>query len=252
MITTRGLVYRSIGTFIGMGGLVCCLTLLFLEFHALMAMRGACFDRVVGCPQDAVWIMPVSILGGAAALGVYALGRLPVGPRLSLLVWPALFLSLGWGFMEAALAGPGFMWGFLICAVLFTLMGGGPLFILDREALRKVFLGPEPTPVPGASGPSGGSVRWTTSVALPGQNDLPRDAVDLDDPPQDRPTYPPQDRPAYPSQGRSSYPQDAPSSDAVPDDLVGRLERLAVLHQSGRLDDDEYAAAKARLLNGSR
>ncbi|MEV6982270.1 hypothetical protein AB0M95_13550 [Sphaerisporangium sp. NPDC051017] len=252
-----------------MGGLACCLTLLFLEFRALMTMGGACFDRIAGCPQDAVWIMPVSILGGAAALGVYALGRLPVGPSLSLLVWPALFLSLGWGFLEAALAGPGFMWGFLICAVLFALIGGGPLLILDREALRKVFLGPEPAPVPGASGPSGGNVRWTMSVVLPGQNDLPRDAVDLDDPPQDRPTYPPQnrptyppqgrrpkyppqDRPAYPPQGRSSYPQDAPSSDAVPDDLVGRLERLASLHQSGRLDDDEYAAAKARLLNGSR
>jgi hypothetical protein len=37
----------------------------------------------------------------------------------------------------------------------------------------------------------------------------------------------------------------APTSD---DDLVGELERLARLHRSGDLGDDEYAAAKRRLL----
>ncbi|RCG23390.1 hypothetical protein DQ384_34055 [Sphaerisporangium album] len=262
MITTRGLILRSIGTFVGLGGLACCLTMLYLDARVLMSIGGGCGPEVgVPCPQGVGWIMPVSILGGIAALGVYLVSLLPVGPRLALLAWPAVFLSLGWAFWEAAMATPSAELGFMICAVVFAITGGLPLIVLFHpKASRGVFLGPEPAPGPAASGPSGGNVRWTTSVVLPGQNDMPRHAVDLDDPPQDRPTYPPQDRPTSPPQDARLRPssrfagpsrQDAPS-DAVPGDLVGQLERLAVLHRSGHLDDDEYAAAKARLLNGSR
>ena len=41
-------------------------------------------------------------------------------------------------------------------------------------------------------------------------------------------------------------------STPVADDLAGQLERLAALHRSGALDDDEFAAAKRRLLAGGQ
>jgi len=36
------------------------------------------------------------------------------------------------------------------------------------------------------------------------------------------------------------------------DDLVAGLERLAQLHAKGKLDDDEFAAAKSRLIREAR
>ncbi len=43
-------------------------------------------------------------------------------------------------------------------------------------------------------------------------------------------------------------PADAPPADAVPADPIARLKELAALHESGALSDDEFAAAKARVL----
>jgi Short C-terminal domain len=43
-------------------------------------------------------------------------------------------------------------------------------------------------------------------------------------------------------------PVDAPPADAVTDDPIARLKDLAALHESGALSDEEFAAAKARLL----
>jgi len=44
-------------------------------------------------------------------------------------------------------------------------------------------------------------------------------------------------------------PPAAPAAGPAPaDDTTGELERLASLHQSGALTDDEFAAAKAKLL----
>jgi membrane protease subunit (stomatin/prohibitin family) len=41
--------------------------------------------------------------------------------------------------------------------------------------------------------------------------------------------------------------QAAPQSQAAPD-LMGEIERLSSLHESGALTDEEFSAAKARLL----
>jgi hypothetical protein len=43
-------------------------------------------------------------------------------------------------------------------------------------------------------------------------------------------------------------PAPAPAPAAATDDTTAELERLASLHQSGALNDDEFAAAKAKLL----
>ena len=42
----------------------------------------------------------------------------------------------------------------------------------------------------------------------------------------------------------------APAAPAPSDDMTTELERLASLHTSGVLSDDEFAAAKAKVLNG--
>jgi hypothetical protein len=234
VITPRRLVRRSIGTFLGLGGVACCLTLLFLSSRVLLSIGGSCgsggsYVVATPCPDGIGWILPVSILGGLAALGVYMASLLPVGPRLVPLAWPALFLGLGWNFLRSALSGPDVAAVFMICAVLFALLGAAPLFFLaNGNALRAMFWGPAP-PVPSRPAPLKGDVRWTTSVALPGD----------DDPPRDAPRF------------AELTLADAPAGDGS-GDLVGQLERLSALHQTGRLDDDEYATAKARLLNGSR
>jgi hypothetical protein len=75
-----------------------------------------------------------SIFGGIAMLFVYAVsaaGRESLWP----LAWPALFLSLGWNFLEYGLDPPGAAGvapGWLVCAVVFGLMGAVPLWILLR------------------------------------------------------------------------------------------------------------------------
>jgi len=42
----------------------------------------------------------------------------------------------------------------------------------------------------------------------------------------------------------------APAAAAPAEDMTSELERLASLHSSGILSDDEFAAAKAKVLNG--
>lgn len=64
----------------------------------------------------------------------------------------------------------------------------------------------------------------------------------------------------YDQQARAAYaaqpappppqPQAAPSAPASDDSLSAQLERLADLKAQGVLTDEEFAAAKARLLNG--
>ena len=234
------LIRRSIGLVAGLGALSCALTMLFLSARTVMAIGGSCgsggpYEIAVPCPDGIAWMVPVSILGGIVAAAVYAFSVLPTGPRLIVLAWPALFLSLGWAFLEAAFAPrEGTDWGFLTCGVVFVLMGGAPLLLLlNRDAQRKVFWGPAPKPyasgTPGSAkagdGPVGGQVRWTTAIDLPGGGDA-----------------------------QARVPRRVPASPVPgprPDGLVGRLERLAALHAKGHLDDAEYAAAKKRLLEGS-
>jgi hypothetical protein len=57
---------------------------------------------------------------------------------LPLLAWPALFLSLGWNFLEFGVQPPGggLAWGWLVPGVMFVLMGGGPLWLAWRSRAR--------------------------------------------------------------------------------------------------------------------
>ena len=55
------------------------------------------------------------------------------------LAWPGLFLSLGWNFLEFAfLPQGGLAWGWLICGVVFVLMGGLPLLLAFKVVRDKI------------------------------------------------------------------------------------------------------------------
>lgn len=134
----------------GIGGLAFSITILWLSMRVVMGIGGSCasggpYVPAVECPDIVVALTPLSILGlfvfgGIAAWG--AAGLSGAWMELIFLTWPALFLSLGWNFLEFGLnppgAGPGELaWGWLICAVVFGLMGGVPLIgavLAVREA----------------------------------------------------------------------------------------------------------------------
>jgi len=123
---------------VGVAGLAMCLTFVFLAMRAVMDVGGFCAEGgpyviETHCPDG----VPLVLIGGI--FGLFGFGGLmawkgsmigePYG-ALVLLAWPALFLSLGWNFLEYALtplAGQGIVWGWLIPGVLFVLMGGLPL-----------------------------------------------------------------------------------------------------------------------------
>jgi len=62
---------------------------------------------------------------------------------------------------------------------------------------------------------------------------------------------PPQQAPAAPPPPAPPPPPSAPTPDDTSnDDLVGRLTQLGKLRDAGVVSDDEFAAAKAKLLGG--
>lgn len=218
---------------VGVAGLAMCLTLVFVAMRAVLDIGGACADGGpyiprVSCPDG----VPLAMVGGI--FGLFGFGGLVgwFGSRISaryaglvLLAWPALFLSLGWNFLEYGLRPPGeegWAWGWLICGVLFVLMGGGPLLAA----------------LPGRTG------RAAAASVYPIPNRL-----------RERVVAQPQSRKALLTtlsralrEEAAERAGDAAAPAADDDDLVGRLERLAALRDRGAIDSTEYTLAKHALI----
>lgn len=136
----------AVWIFFSLGGVACAVTLLFLAMRAVMEIGGACAEGGPyvprqECPDGVPGILVGSIWGGLILAGVYVWNVVRHGvPSFAWLFWPALFLSLGWNFFEYALdppgEGDGLVWGWLVCGVLFAVMGGGPL-VLGRHLLLR-------------------------------------------------------------------------------------------------------------------
>jgi hypothetical protein len=236
----RKVVYLVVGTAL----LAACLTLLFLSMRSVMEIGGSCASGgpyVVGrtCP-DGTWLAPVSIWVGIGACVLMVIGAFPgAGPQPVVFAWPALFLSLGWNFWEYGLNPPGdpasfTVWGWILCGVIFVVMGGLPLIPIAGN-LRGVLWGGTPPPaVPVAvnrlrrTGRERSTVStWerqgeirTIVVGAPSASTLD----DPDDPDDDR-------------------------DDREDEHVVTRLERLATLYRRGDLTVEEYQAAKAAVLD---
>ena len=164
--------------------------------------------------RSAVPIGITTAVGGSAIGGAYG--------GILFLAWPALFLSLGWNFLEFAFksrGGPELGW--LIPGILFMLMGGGPLAAMLPSR--------------------GGSRRDPAAMRrLLGDFQARRRQVGSD---EDRPD------PFAPRSPVAAEEADA-AAGAVGGrtDLTSRLERLATLHASGSLTDAEFEEAKRRVM----
>ncbi|MEU8259185.1 hypothetical protein AB0C02_00980 [Micromonospora sp. NPDC048999] len=208
------------------------ITWLFLGMRAVMAIGGSCADggpyvSARPCPDGAAGTMIGGVFGGLAGLFVYAALGLRAGPRLIWLAWPALFLSLGWNFLDYGLnpAGRhGVDVGLLVVAGVFAAMGGLPLlFLFNRRTLRAVFW-------------ADAEADSTLSPTFDARElrDLRAHAVGPDSTPGRE-------------DARAPAPRVGPEVGSA-DELAGALERMHQLYVEGALTADEYAAVKRRLL----
>jgi len=239
-LVARKLALTVVGVFMFAAGL----TILFSGMRAVMAVGGYCasggpYEIRQPCP-DGTGLIVFGIFGGLIGTGLVVAGTFRGGPKLYALAWPALFVSLGWNFLEFGVNPPppttGLVWGWLICGVLFMAMGGIPLLFLLFGA-KLVFWG---------SGAPPGAATAAATAPIRKAADLTRTSVARfggTTVPSSRPTPPPPGLPVPPSPGRP--PPGPEPGDA---DLISDLERLSVLHRGGHLTDAEFAQAKSARL----
>jgi len=201
------------------GGVVtACLAVIFLSMRSVMDIGGSCgsggpYEIAHPCPGHVAALMPAAIWGGLIFTGLYVwvCARLEVPSFVSLL-WPALFLSLAYNFFDYGVRGGGAASGWIVCGVVFAVMGVVPLLWAVPHLWRVYVHGQQDDPKPwhvSATGNAVGSA--TTALNLLGQ--LAR----------------------------------SPN-----EDMTDSLERLDELHKSGALDDLEYAKAKDRVIRGEQ
>ena len=143
----RKTIFLTLGTAI----FIFCLTLVYESMRAVMDVGGACasggaYEIRQACPKGVGWVMPVGIFGMFFAgiftfLGVFDEG----GPRPYVFAWSALFLALGWNFLDYGFDAPGggTAVGWLVCGFVFVAMGGVPLlFLLSPRIARWSLWGP--------------------------------------------------------------------------------------------------------------
>ncbi len=206
---------------VGVAGLAFCLTLLFLGMRSVLDIGGSCADggpyvSRQSCPAG----VPLATVGGIFGLflfgGLTALAGSRIGGPwggLVFLAWPALFLSLGWNFLEFAVRTPGGPdIGWLICGVVFVAMGGGPLLALlpSRPSSKR-----DPA-----------AMRRLLRDLQARQRQMVSRSPD----------------PFAPA----AFDDDASRRSRT--DLTSRLERLADLHSAGSLTDAEFDEAKRRVI----
>jgi hypothetical protein len=208
---------------LGVAGLAACLTLVWFAMRAVMNVGGFCAEGgpyviETPCPEGVPVVMILSIFGLFLFGGLMAWkGSLIGGPygALVMLAWPALFISLGWNFLEYAIKPPepeyGIVWGWLIPGVLFVAMGAGPLFFLLPSRRAGLVGGGGPA---GTDSPA--DLRRARKRLL---NDLVATAN---------------------QRGWGAQ-----------DDVVTKLERLAALRDSGSISAGEFEQAKRAVLDGA-
>jgi Short C-terminal domain len=230
---------------VGLVVLAAATTAAYLAMRDVMAIGGSCasggpYEIATPCPKGTGTLMVGGIFGWFVGAGLTAVAgsQLPGGyGALALAAWPALFLSLGWNFLDFGFdpAGGGGTDGSLVfCGVLFFLMGGVPLLFGLKRLARTLW--PTATPREAAGGPWGLSdqIRAATSLVQPRVIKL-------------RPK-PGRSWPAGAGSSAGSPTAGSPAGGAPPGDIARELERLADLHSRGALDDDEFERAKDILL----
>lgn len=227
-------VRATLAVFVTLAGVACGLTLLYLGMRAVMDVGGACasggpYVPRVECPEGVPLLMMAGIWGGLIFVGLYlwATTKHKV-PTLVAFAWPALFLSLGWNFLEFGIdppAGEGLVWGWLICAILFALMGGLPLLVMVK-------------PVFGQFGRRGPDAPEAARVVIPTKSkvkELRKQQYGV------RTEAPP---------NRTQAPPTASGGADSDDSMVDALERLSKMRSEGKLTAAEFEQAKQRVIRG--
>jgi hypothetical protein len=171
---------RSAGAFsiqtlvllVSLFGSAFCVTNLTLAMRGIMRLGGMVASGgpyAIAHPAPGwAWLLPGSILAGVVFIGLNAFASRRVGGfKAIIFAWPALFLSLGWNFLEFAfkgVGGQGIVWGWLVCGVVFVPMGAIPLVIILSNAARDLGgrskgLASSPRAGIDGSGPKGPRVR---------------------------------------------------------------------------------------------
>lgn len=174
------------------------------------------------CPKGVPGLVLGGIWGGIIFYGLYVWQTIKHKvPSFILLGWSALFLSLGWNFLEFGVDPPGteggLVWGWLTCAIVFGLMGGLPLLAVMKPTLRGFFGEPESD-----SHAEGGLFSSTLGATAT----MVRKAV-----------------------ARTPATAAATRATAQTSELVDELERLAAMRRSGALSDAEFEASKRRVIS---
>jgi hypothetical protein len=251
-VTVRGLLGYLAGIVLG----TLSITLLFLGMRAVMDVGGACADggpyvSAQPCPTG----VPAAMVGGM--FGLFASAGLLVwfGSRLDgaatwvvALGWPALFLALGFNFLDYAFHPPDGeatpVWGWLVPGIVFWLMGGAPL-VVGLAAWREVRAGRSGNRLSQSVATS--PIAFARRAGRPAPGPSPAMAPDPAATPIERVEF---TRHAW------SAPQPLARTElagaaAATDDLVADLTRLADLHAAGDLTDAEFVAAKRELLDAA-
>ena len=122
-----------------LAGLAASITLLFLGMRAVMDVGGVCaeggpFEIRQQCPEGVTWVILISIWAGLLSAGVCMWQALKHDvSNLVAFAWPALIFSLAWNFFEYGFnppGDPGVSWMWLLCGVLFVVVGGFPIAIV--------------------------------------------------------------------------------------------------------------------------
>jgi hypothetical protein len=254
----------AIGVFVSLAGVMASLTVLWLSMRSVMDIRGSCasggpYLPRVGCPGGVPMLMVGSIWLGLIFAALYFWMTFRHGaPSVGALFWPALFLSLGFNFLAYGLNPPfglaGVEAGWLVCAIVFGLMGGIPL-LAAIPAVWRSFHGrgmkdrardliwprpraPAPPPTPWGTDGWFHATRTAADAAAGGSVATATDASVTTGVPTA----------AGPS---PATPSGAWVHSGAPDAVVSALERLEALHRSGALSDAQYEEAKHRVLGNA-
>src|SRR5262245_30275868 len=222
-VVVRKLLFTAVGVFLFAVGL----TVLFQGMRSVMDLGGYCasggpYEIRQECPDNA-WMIPVSIFVGLAGTALVVAGTFRGGPKLVALAWPALFLTLGWNFLEYAFDPPppdtGIVWGWLICGVVFVAMGGIPLLLVLMNAKLALW---------GADSSADRTATATATAAALARLAAKRSR-------QPKPFVPYGDTTVTaPTTAAATTTATSTNDDAGDGDLVDDLERLAALHRNGQ------------------
>jgi hypothetical protein len=162
----------TLGILITGGAVTASLTVLFLSMRAVMSIGGSCGSAgtdLPPCPGNTAGLLPAAIWGGLIFAGLYVWRAAKAKvPSFVSLLWPALFLSLGYNFLDYAFTGGTVAAGFLVAGVVFVLMGGAPLIWALPHLFRVYVLGEIEADKPWhvtATGNAVGAVRTLSRLA---------------------------------------------------------------------------------------